>query len=581
MLRTKIICTIGPAVDSPEMMRKLIENGMDVARMNFSHGTHEEHLTRLKMFRAACAKLDAHIPALMDTKGPEIRLGRFSKGPVELQVGQEFTLTTKPVDCDETRASVSYAGLPQDIAVGGVILIDDGLVELEIKKVSGEDILCVARNNGMLSDRKGVNVPGASLRLPSFTEQDKKDILFAIENDYDFIAVSFVRKKEDVNEIVRFLGENGGEKIKVIAKIESRQGVENLDEIIRVSDGIMVARGDLGVEIPVEQIPIMQKDMIQRCYRASKPVITATQMLDSMMRNPRPTRAEVTDIANAVYDGTSAIMLSGETAAGKYPIDSLATMRRIAQATEDSIDYWQGFRNSASVGNTSSITNAISHATCTTAMDLNAAAIVAVTTSGGTARRISAFRPSCPIVAAATNEKARRQLRMSWGVFPVLSDVVTATDDLFTSSADAAQRSGLAKDGDIIVVTAGVPLDTSGTTNMLKVQMLGDMLCRGTGLGAGKVMGTLCVLCKKEAKDMSFSRRNILVVAEITDEVLPMIRQSSALIVEGADKDGKAATLAMALGIPVITECEGAMRMLKSGTVVTVDADTGMVQCTV
>ncbi len=578
MIRTKIICTIGPAVDNPDVMRQLIASGMDVARMNFSHGTQQEHLVRLKTFRALCEEMNAYIPVLLDTKGPEIRLGRFPDGAVELRAGQEYTLTTESCACDEKRACVTYAGLPQDVRTGDLILIDDGLVELEVKRVLGSEILCTAHNDGSINSKKSINVPGVSLRLPAFTQQDKSDILFAIDHDYDFIAVSFVRKKDDISEISRILEENDGESIKLIAKIESREGVQNLDEIIRVADGLMVARGDLGVEIPVEQIPIVQKDMIQRCYRASKPVITATQMLDSMIRNPRPTRAEVTDIANAIFDGTSAIMLSGETASGKYPIESIQTMRRIAETTENSIDYWKAFR-SAEPGNTSSITNAISHATCTTAMDLNASAIVAVTTSGGTARRISGFRPACPIVAATTDKKARRQLRLSWGVFPIFTDVVTATDDLFTIAAESAERSGFAQNGDIIVVTAGVPLDTSGTTNMLKVQMIGNTLCRGIGIGSGCVTGSLCVMKRNESCPISFSRHNILVIDEISDLALPVIRQSAAVIMVGPDKDGTAATLAKALEIPFLTDCDGAVKLLKSGTVVTVDAEKGTVQC--
>lgn len=578
MIRTKIICTLGPAVDDPEILRRLVKSGMDVARMNFSHGTHGEQLERLTTLRKVCAELGEHIPVLLDTKGPEIRLGVFPCGPVELKEGQKYVLTTQEISCDESRAFVSYAGLPQDVSVGDMILADDGLVEMVVTSTTQDSIHCIVRNKGMLSSRKSINVPNVSLNLPSFTEQDRKDIQFAIENDYDFIAVSFVRRKEDILTIARLLEENGASGIKLIAKIENREGVENLDDIIRVADGIMIARGDLGVEIPLERIPILQKDMIHRCYRASKPVITATQMLDSMIRNPRPTRAEVTDVANAIFDGTSALMLSGETAAGKYPVQSLQTMQRIAQTTENSIEYWRNMR-SVEMNSTSTITNAISHATCTTAMDLNACAIVAVTTSGGTARRVSGFRPACPIVAATTSKKARRQLRLSWGVFPVLTDVVSATDDLFTTAAQAAQNSGFAQDGDIVVVTAGVPLATSGTTNMLKVQMVGNTLCRGNGIGSGQVTGSVLVMQHDESRPSTPNRNNILVLDEISDAALPVIRQSVAVVIAGEDKDGKAATLAKALEIPFITVCEGAMEVLKTGTVVTVDAKKGTVRC--
>ncbi|MDR0884376.1 MAG: pyruvate kinase [Oscillospiraceae bacterium] len=576
MIKTKVICTLGPAVDDREALRALVIGGMDVARMNFSHGTHEEQLARLTLFREVCGELDAYIPVLMDTKGPEIRLGVFPGGDVQLKEGQHYTLTTEPVDCDAQRAYISYAGLPRDVQKGDTILLDDGLVELEVTRVSATRIHCIAQNDGEIGTRKGVNVPGVSLSMPSLTEQDKKDIRFAVENNYDYIAVSFVRKKEDIAEIRRELEDMGGQDIRLIAKIENREGVSNLDEIIRVSDGIMVARGDLGVEIPVEQIPVAQKDMILRCYRASKPVITATQMLDSMIRNPRPTRAEVTDVANAILDGTSAIMLSGETAIGRYPIEALQTMKRIAESTENSVDYWDRFMRNE-IRTESGITHAISHATCTTAMDLNAAAIVAVTTSGSTARRISGFRPKCPIIAATTSPKARRQLRLSWGVYPVLADVVNSTDELFETAVHCATNTALVQNGDVIVVTAGVPLGISGTTNMLKVHLVGDVLCKGKGLGQRSAMGEVCRVVDKRGAE-SFQRGDILVAEEINDTLLPLIAMAGGLVLEGSDRDGQAATLAKALELPVVTEAEGALQLLKTGTVVTVDAVTGSVR---
>jgi len=575
MLKTKIICTLGPAADDRETMRALVRGGMDVARMNFSHGTHGEQLARLTMLREVCAELGAVIPVLMDTKGPEIRLGVFPGGDAEIETGQKYILTTEEVDGDSKRAQVSHEGLPREVRAGNTILLNDGLVELEITRISGHRIHCIAKNGGIIGTRKGVNVPNVSLSLPSMTEQDRKDIRFAVENDYDFIAVSFARKKEDIAEIRRELEDLGGHDIRLIAKIENREGLENLDEIIRASDGIMVARGDLGVEIPVEQIPVAQKDMILRCYRASKPVITATQMLDSMIRNPRPTRAEVTDVANAIFDGTSAIMLSGETAIGKYPVESLQTMKRIAESTEKSVDYWERFLHSE-LRTETGITRAISHATCTTAMDLNAAAIVAVTTGGGTARRISGFRPKCPIVAATTSEKARRQLRLSWGVYPVLTEVVDSTDELFASAVDCAVGTGLVRSGDVIVVTAGVPLGISGTTNMLKVHLIGDVLCKGRGIGTRGATGAVRRVHDKKSAD-SFLRGDILVAGELTDAILPLIPLAGGLVLEGGDRDGQAATLAKALALPVITEAEGAARLLKTGTVVTVDAVRGTV----
>ena len=578
MIKTKIICTIGPAVDDPDVMRQLIAGGVDVARMNFSHGTHEEHLKRLNQFRALCAELGQNIPVLLDTKGPEIRTGSFSSGDIEIIEGQSFTLTTQEIDGDSTRAHVNYKGLPGDLSPKDCILIDDGLVKFEVVSIDGSEINCVALNDGVIGGKKSVNVPGISLNLPALTQKDKDDLLFAIANDYDFIAVSFVRKKDDVTDVRRFVDEHDGGAIRIISKIECREGIDNLDEIILVSDGLMIARGDLGVEIPVEEIPAAQKAMIKRCHYAGKNVITATQMLDSMMRNPRPTRAEVTDIANAIYDGTSAIMLSGETASGKYPVESLRTMKRIAQTTESSIKYWKRFTNHDHSDKTSSVSYAISHATCTTAMDLNASVIVAVTASGHTAREISGFRPACPIVAATTNQKALMQLRLSWGVYPVLVDVVESTDDLFNVAVESARESGMVSDGDIIVVTAGVPVGISGTTNMLKVQMVGNILCHGVGIGTKLAGGPLCVV-GHDAEAYAFERGNVLAIDEITDALLPIIRQCTALIVAGNDKDGKAEALAKVLEIPIITGAAGATSLLKPGTVVSVDAASGIIQC--
>ena len=577
MIRTKVICTLGPAVDDPDVLIKLIEGGMDVVRMNFSHGTHEEHLSRLNVLRELCKQAGTEIPVLLDTKGPEIRLGEFPAGECLLTEGQSYILTSEDAPCDDKKASVSYAGLADDVSSGDMILIDDGLISLEVKSIDGKDIYCTVLNDGKVSSKKGVNVPNVKLGLPSLTEQDKLDILFAIEHDYDFIAVSFVRKKEDISAIQRFLNENGGHGIKLIAKVENQEGVDNIEDIIRISDGIMVARGDLGVEIPVENVPIVQKEMIKMCYRSRKPVITATQMLDSMIRNPRPTRAEVTDVANAIYDGTSTIMLSGETAAGKYPVEAFMTMRSIAQATENSIDYWKRFRN-YEMPSSSSITNAISHATCMTAMDINAAAIVAVTTGGRTARNISAFRPDTPIIAAATNKRVFRQLRMSWGVYPYLADTVSSTDELFALSVKAAADSGMVETGDLVVVTAGVPVSTSGTTNMLKVQMIGDILCRGRGLNEKSATGSVCIISRKRNDKGSFERGGILVVDELTDSILPLIRLSSGVILDGMDKEKKGETLALALEIPFLVDADGATQLLKTGTMVEVDAKRGIVK---
>ncbi len=473
MLKTKIICTLGPATDDETVLRQLIKNGMNVARINFSHGTHEEQLKRINKFKKLRDEFGYPIALMLDTKGPEIRIKKFENGQAEVVKGQQFILTTADVPGNSAIVSVTYKGLPADLNAGCTILIDDGLIELRIDRIEEENIICTVINGGVLSNNKSINIPCALIRLPYISSQDESDILFGIENGFDFIAASFVRTGQDIMAIRSLLEENGGQKINIIAKIENQEGVDNIDSIIDVSDGIMVARGDMGVEIPFENIPEIQKTLIKKCYSKGKRVIVATQMLDSMMRNPRPTRAETTDVANAIYDGTSAIMLSGETAAGKYPVESLNTMVRIAAKTEGAIHYRKRFNTSDFSINTT--TDAISHATCSTAHDLDAAAIITVTKSGHTARMVSKFRPDCPIVAAAIDETVWRQLALSWGVYPVMAEVKTSTDELFDHVVDRALAAGLIKTGELVVITGGVPLGVSGTTNILKVQIAGSV----------------------------------------------------------------------------------------------------------
>ncbi|HHT66061.1 MAG TPA: pyruvate kinase, partial [Clostridiales bacterium] len=472
--------------------------------------------------------------------------------------------------------SVTYKELYKDIRRGTRILINDGLIELEVEQIRGKDIHCTVRNGGSIGDKKGINVPGVEINLPSLTDKDIEDIQFGIENGFDFIAASFVRKAQDVMEIKKILEKNDGHGIMVIAKIENRQGVDNIDEILKVSDGIMVARGDLGVEIPVEEVPIVQKMLIDKCYRNGKPVITATQMLDSMIRNPRPTRAEASDVANAIFDGTSVIMLSGETAAGKYPLESMDTMARIALKAEKAINYWKEF-SAMRYDMEVSITNAISHATCTTAMDLDAVAIVTVTQSGRTARMISRFRPDCPIIATTTSQMVQRQLNMSWGVTPFLVRVAQSTDEMFDMGVDKALESGLAKNGDVVVITAGVPAGISGTTNILKVQTVGKVLVRGNGTGTGVFTGELCVVRTPQEAEELFKDGNILVAPYTSNEMLPIIKRASAVIVEESGANVHASIVGMALEIPVITGAENAVQILKQGSVVTVDSDRGIV----
>ncbi len=467
MRKTKIICTIGPASDTAERLRELMQAGMNVARFNFSHGTHEEQKVKLEKVRQASREMGIPVATMMDTKGPEIRLRDFEGGKAELEAGQQFVLTTEEIMGTARRASISYKNLKKDIRVGTTILIDDGLIEMAVEEIKGEEIVCRVVNGGFVSNHKGVNVPGAVLSMPYISEVDRSDILFGIEMGYELLAASFVRCREDVLEIRRILEEHGSD-MKIISKIENMQGIENLEEILEVSDGIMVARGDMGVEIPLEEVPVLQKKMIQMANDRGKYVITATQMLESMIKNPRPTRAEATDIANAIYDGTTAIMLSGESAAGKYPVEAVKTMARIAEGAENDIDYGSRMKRGAYEGE-ADITTAIAYATCTAARDLRAAAIITVTLSGFTAAAISRFKPESLIIGCTVREKVCRQLNLLWGVSPLMIREADTTEELFADAVSEAQKAGYVKNGDVVVITAGVPLGTAGTTNMIHV----------------------------------------------------------------------------------------------------------------
>lgn len=474
MRKTKIICTLGPAVDDVDLIRSLILGGMNAARFNFSHGSHPEHLERLNRLKAVRDSMGCPVATILDTKGPEIRIKSFETPSIELTAGDSFTLTADDIVGNESRVSVTYPKLPEELSVGQEILIDDGLVAIRVEQIKGNDIICTVENGGTLSANKSINIPGAHIQLPALTEKDIADIRFGVENDFDFIAASFVRRAADVEAVRQVLHEYGGDDVKIIAKIENQEGVDNIDDILAAADGIMVARGDLGVEIPAAKVPFLQKQMIRKGLQAGKPVITATQMLDSMMRNPRPTRAEVSDVANAVYDGTSCVMLSGETAGGKYPLEALAAMLEIVKEAEGSINYWNHFQK-AHVQTSANINDAITHTCCLTAKDLNATAILAATNSGRTARMICRFRPACPVAALTMHEKVRRQLAICWGVIPFLAGEVNSTDRIFSLSAEVALKEGLVRAGDTVVITAGVPLGRSGSTNLIKAQVIENL----------------------------------------------------------------------------------------------------------
>ena len=574
-LHTKIICTLGPAVND-EILDELIEAGMDVVRLNFSHGDQDIHHENIKRVQRARKNANKPIGIMLDTKGPEIRLEKIISNQVMLKKGQMFTLHTTPVEGDDKHASITYAGLTNDVQVGNRILIDDGLVGMVITDVTEETIVCKVENDGMIASNKGVNVPDVSLGMPYLSEKDRSDILFGVKAGVDFIAASFTRCAEDILEVRKVCSEVEEGNVSIIAKIENMQGVNNIDEILRVSEGIMVARGDLGVEIPLEKVPVIQKKLIHKAYTSGKRVITATQMLDSMMKNPRPTRAEATDIANAIYDGTSAIMLSGETAAGLYPVESLKTMVRIAKEAEADINYDKRFRH-RDVEEHIDVTNAISHATCTTALDLKAAAIITVTKSGRTAMMISKFRPSCPIITCTTSERVCRQLNLSWGVIPLVIEEETYTDDLLKRAVEAGEQAGLVKQGEVVVMTAGVPMGISGTTNLLKVHVVGDVLVTGKGITNKRCHGVICVAKNIEEAIEEFQDGNILVVPQTDHRLITQIRKASGLIIEDPNPNGHGAIAGMSLNIPVIIGAENATQILKSGTPISLDAEHGVV----
>ena len=577
MKKTKIVGTIGPASESEEMLKELFLNGLNVCRLNFSHGNHEEHKIRIDNIKKVRKELGLPIGIMLDTKGPEIRLGDFKEGTIELELGNIFTLTTRDIIGDKEIVNVSYEDLPNDIEKGRKILIDDGLVELKVLEIiNGTDIRCEALNNGTLKNHKGVNIPNVKINLPSITQKDIDDILFGIENEVDFIAPSFIRKAGDVLEIRKILEDNRGDSIEIISKIENQEGVDNIEEILLASDGIMVARGDLGVEIETEEMPLVQKDLIKKANIMGKPVITATQMLDSMMRNPRPTRAEVTDVANAILDGSGAIMLSGETAAGKYPIESVQMMYNIALRTEESIDYTALF-NSKSEDSEISTTNAIGRATCTTATELGASAIITATSSGYTSKAISKFRPKAPIIAATTKESVMRKLSLVWGVYPVLSPYSSTTDDVIELSIQSTVEANYVREGDLVVITAGIPVGLAGSTNLIKVHTIGKVLVKGMGIGRSATLGRVCIANNENELKTKFQEGDIIVSRDTDKDMVKFIEKSSGIITEQGGLTSHAAIVGLNLHKPTIVGAKDATTILKDGDLVTVDSTTGLV----
>ncbi len=581
MRKTKIICTLGPSTDKDGVLRELIANGMNVARFNFSHGSHEEHKGRLDLLKSLREELGKPVAALLDTKGPEIRLKDFKNGTEMLEAGQTFTLTTRDVEGTKEICSITYKDLPQDVAPGGTIMLDDGLIKLQIQTVNDTDIVCTVLNNGKIKNKKGVNVPGVHLSMPYMSQRDKDDIIFGIEQGFDFIAASFVRTAQDVYEIRNLLNEYDSN-IRIIAKIENREGVNNIDSILAAADAVMVARGDLGVEIDFTELPGIQKTIIDRSFSFGKPIVTATQMLDSMMVNPRPTRAEISDVANAIYDGTSAIMLSGETAAGAYPVEALKTMSAIAERTETENHARVEYLTEATNGKIS-VSDATAHAACLTAKDVNAAAIVTVSESGTTARLLSKYRPQQPIIACVMKEQVQRQLSLSWGITSLMMPLAHSTDELIEMSTALAKENGFLHNGELAVVTAGVPVGISGTTNMIKIHMVGNCLATGVGVGpenaeVSNATGKACVCRTLDEVRAKFKPGMVLVVPSTSNEMLNYVRDAAALVVEEPGLNSHAAIAGKALLKPTVVGAVGATSHIRDGLMIAVDCAHGSVQ---
>ncbi|HIB1934641.1 TPA: pyruvate kinase [Enterococcus faecalis] len=577
MKKTKIVCTIGPASESVDMLVNLINAGMNVCRLNFSHGDYEEHGARIKNIREAVKITGKRVAILLDTKGPEIRTNDMENGAITMKIGDSVRISMTEVLGTNEKFSITYPELINDVNVGSHILLDDGLIDLEVTDIDRDanEIVTVVKNEGVLKNKKGVNVPGVSVNLPGITEKDANDIRFGIGQGIDFIAASFVRRASDVLEITKILEEENATHIQIIPKIENQEGIDNIDEILKVSDGLMVARGDMGVEIPTEDVPVVQKALIKKCNALGKPVITATQMLDSMQRNPRPTRAEANDVANAIYDGTDAVMLSGETAAGDYPLEAVQTMVRIAVRTEETLVNQYSF--ALKLYSKTDMTEAIGQSVGHTARNLGIQTIVAATESGHTARMISKYRPKAHIVAITFSEQKARSLSLSWGVYATVADKPSSTDEMFNLASKVSQEEGYASEGDLIIITAGVPVGEKGTTNLMKIQMIGSKLVQGQGVGEEAIIAKAVVAGTAEEAVAKATEGAILVTKTTDKEYMPAIEKASALVVEEGGLTSHAAVVAIAQNIPVIVGAADATSLINNDEVITVDPRRGIV----
>jgi len=572
--KTKIICTIGPASEDLDIIMQMMEAGMNVARLNFSHGTHEEHRQRINKLRYAGQQRRSPLAIMLDTRGPEIRTGLLENKKVQLKSGQQFNLTNRSIKGDESQVEINYANLPREVHKDNIILLADGLISLLVKETTDTDIICRVMNGGELGERKGVNVPGVRIELPFMSDKDREDILFGIEMEVDFIAASFVRSAEDVIEIKRILEQKHAD-IDVIAKIESQEGVNNLEDIIQIADGIMVARGDLGVEIAAEEVPLIQKEILKKCSKVGKPAIIATQMLDSMIVNPRPTRAEVSDVANGIFDGSDAIMLSGETAAGKYPVEVVETMARVAYRAEQSLNYGEILRQKSRYTNLS-VTDAISYATCATAANLGASKIITATHTGQTARMIAKYRPQTDIIATTTDKRVMNKLSLLWGVQPILIPETIGTDELFEESIRCAMETGLINNGELVVLTAGIPTGRAGATSLMKVHIVGEILVQGMGIGSGVASGIVRII-RDESDLIRIEPGDIVAIGDANSSLAPYLKRIAALVAEAGGLTSDAAIMGLNARIPVIVGAVNATHLLEEGMLVTVDAPRGRV----